>query len=81
MDMPKINHDPPTGLPGLRQLLEDKRVSLASFARNLGVNQNTIYRLSSGTINCSQELLLRIASALNVSTDELLGRVPPREVA
>ena len=61
----------------LRKLRKAKRVSQTELADYLGISQRTISHYENGTAEPSLSCLWQIADYLNVSLDDLLGRVFP----
>lgn len=52
----------------------EKRLTQAQLAEKLNVQQSTISMIETGERNPSADLLLRMASALGVTVDELIGK-------
>ena len=58
----------------LRQLREEKNISMEFLANNVGVSFQMINFLEKEQRYASEKLLIRLADYFNVSTDYLLGR-------
>ena len=61
----------------LRKLRKAKRVSQTELADYLGISQRPISHYETGRAEPSLSCLCQIADYLNVSLDDLLGRVFP----
>lgn len=59
--------------PRLREAREAKGWTQSDLARASGVNQATISYIESGQKHVNSGVLVRIATSLGVSTDDLLG--------
>ncbi|NJP67171.1 helix-turn-helix domain-containing protein [Streptomyces spiramenti] len=59
--------------PRLRQLREEREVTLATLAEATGISVSTLSRLESGGRRATLELLLPIARAHRVALDDLVG--------
>lgn len=57
----------------LNELLEEKQISQDEFAKKVGIASGTLSNYCSGKVLIKSEFLPKIAKALNVSTDYLLG--------
>lgn len=53
--------------------LSSKNCTQSELAKKVGVNQSAIARYVRGDVEPSLEVLINLAHALNVTTDELLG--------
>jgi transcriptional regulator with XRE-family HTH domain len=62
----------------LREARIAKRLTQEALAHAIGVRAMSISRFERGELNPSRETLMRLASALSVSTDWLLSG-PPKE--
>lgn len=58
----------------LKEVLEDKDMKQKELAELIGINEVSISRYLKGTHEPGSEILEKIADALNVSIDYLLGR-------
>lgn len=58
----------------LRRLRKARRISQERFAASVGATQRSISHYERGESQPTLECLCRIADALDVSVDELLGR-------
>ena len=58
----------------IREIRIAKRISQVELARQLGVTKQSVSNWENDNIQPSVEMLSRIADALSVSTDYLLGR-------
>ena len=65
----------------LRRLMDEKGINQRWLADHAGVKEPTISRTLSGNSIPGSDLLLKIADALNVSCDYLLGRTADPTVA
>ena len=61
----------------IRELREAQGINQSEFAQILGVRQNTLSTWETGRYEPDGEMLKKIAAALNVSVDYLLGGDPP----
>lgn len=57
----------------LNELLEEKQIPQDEFAKKVGIASGTLSNYCSGKVLIKSEFLPKIAKALNVSTDYLLG--------
>lgn len=57
----------------LNQLMEDKQISQIELSKKIGVASGSISNYSNGTRLISSDILLKLAKALETSTDYLLG--------
>ena len=57
----------------IKQLRDEKGIDQLKLARLCGVNRNSIYMYERNNVQPRQEVLSRIANALDVSIDYLLG--------
>ena len=57
----------------IKQLRDEKGITQLKLARLCGVNRNSIYMYERNNVQPRQEVLSRIANALDVSIDYLLG--------
>ena len=67
----------------IKELREEKRISIRELGRRTEVTGMHISNLEKGKVNASPELVSKIASALDANTDELLhlaDRVDPAVV-
>ena len=58
----------------IRKAREDRGYSRERLARKAGISQITIFQWEHGKFSPTIELLWRVADALNISLDELIGR-------
>ncbi len=65
------------GLPGLEPLVLRRWRSLSAAAPDLGIDQGHLYKIARGRMDPTATVIARIARALDVSADELLGLAPP----
>ena len=61
----------------IRELREARGINQSELAQILGVRQNTLSTWETGRYEPDGEMLKKIAAALNVSVDYLLGGDPP----
>ena len=59
--------------PRLRQIRDERGVTLADLATATGISKSTLSRLENGQRKASLELLLPLASAYRVPLDDLVG--------
>ena len=57
----------------LREVRELRKLSQNDLAELMGTAQTQIYRYESGGVQPTSEMLVKIAQALNVTSDYLLG--------
>jgi len=57
----------------IRELREGLEMSQPMLAEKVGVARNTVSQYESGTCKMSIDVLVRLAVALDISTDYLLG--------
>lgn len=58
----------------IKQLRKDRRIKQADLAKQIGVPQSTLSKYENGNLRIDTDTLTKIAKALDVSVDELLGR-------
>jgi transcriptional regulator with XRE-family HTH domain len=58
----------------LRRITKEKKISQVELADLIGISKSTLGHYFTGNTSPSLEILVKIADALNVSCDELLGR-------
>ena len=63
----------------LKQARLKAKLSKASFAKKLGLIYTTYDNYERGTVEPKVSTLIKIADILNISTDDLLGRIPNNE--
>ena len=61
----------------MRAILQLKGLRQRDLAAGVGESQGTISRWLTGTANPNSEKLFKIADFLEVSLDQLIGRIPP----
>lgn len=64
----------------LKQIRTERQLTQAQLAEMLGVSPSAVGMYEQGRREPDDELLVRMASVLRCSTDELLGAEPPHEV-
>jgi len=64
----------------LRKIRQLKGLSAADIARKIGVTQTSYYRYEKGEQTLSAEILAKLADAMGVTTDQILGREEITEV-
>jgi len=63
-------------LMNLAKLRKEKRLTQEGLARKADISYHTVIKLESGGIkNPKIETVIKLANALNVSIDELVGKV------
>ena len=74
----KIMDEKITGLR-LKLLRENRNLSQAKMAKEIGVSQPVVAKYEQGIIYPSYPMLIKYADYFNVSTDYLLGRTDSKE--
>ena len=57
----------------LKEIRDDKNISMSELARQIGTSQQNISRWESGEIVPSADTIVMLCKSLNVSSDFLLG--------
>lgn len=65
----------------LKKLRNEKQISQATLANILGMSQQAIAKWETGNAEPDSDMLLKLASFFDVSTDYLLGRTDERNPA
>lgn len=65
----------------IKESRESRKLSQAGLAGEAGLAQSTIANIEAGRFNASIVTLARIADALDVTTNWLLGRSQPKELS
>lgn len=63
----------------IRALRQERGLTQAQFASQIGAQQNTVSQWESGKRNPPSSILPLLASALGCTIDDLFGRSPPGE--
>lgn len=58
----------------IKQLRKDREIKQADLAKQIGVPQSTLSKYENGNLRIDTDTLTKIAVALEVSVDELLGK-------
>ena len=67
-------------LERLKELREDKDMSCAKLARELGVSERVMRYYENGEHTMPLEILIKIADYFHVSTDYILGRTKNKKL-
>src|SRR3954470_16648654 len=65
--------------PRLRELRQERELTLAELSEGTGISVSTLSRLEAGQRKPTLELLLPIARVHQVQLDELVGEAPPED--
>jgi transcriptional regulator with XRE-family HTH domain len=81
MSTPPIPRQPRRVTVGLSSTRSDKGLTIRALAEQLGVSYHHLYKVERGLKRPSDELLLRLAQALDVDLDAISTREPVRSAA